>query len=61
EEFQSAIPEGNWMYPATRIQGGLPASFANLPQPARALGMDPQRIADNKAEWVDEFSRALRR
>ena len=61
EEFQSAIPEGNWMYPATRIQGGLPASFANVPRPARALGMDPQRIADNKAEWVDEFSRALRR
>ncbi|MGR3914937.1 MAG: thiamine ABC transporter substrate binding subunit [Gammaproteobacteria bacterium] len=61
EEFQSAIPAGNWMYPVMRLKAGLPAAFAHLPRPARALMIDPQRIAANKAKWVDEFSRALSR
>ncbi|MGR3984696.1 MAG: thiamine ABC transporter substrate binding subunit [Gammaproteobacteria bacterium] len=61
EAFQSAIPTGNWMYPATRLEAGLPAAFGQLARPSRALVIDPRRIAANKAKWVDEFSRALRR
>ena len=30
EPFQSAIPEGNWMYPAKTPAAGLPASFQGL-------------------------------
>ena len=30
EPFQSAIPEGNWMYPAKMPEEGLPASFKGL-------------------------------
>ena len=32
EPFQSAIPEGNWMYPAKLPAGGLPASFQDARQ-----------------------------
>ncbi len=59
DEFQSAIPAGNWMYPVKSIRDGLPPAFAELVQPATILTIDPARIAANKARWVDEFSRAL--
>ncbi len=59
DAFQSAIPTGNWMYPAVTPTAGLPPAFARLVQPAITLHLDPQRIAANKTAWVDEFSRAL--
>ncbi|MGI9310822.1 MAG: thiamine ABC transporter substrate binding subunit [bacterium] len=59
DAFQSAIPTGNWMYPVREIEGGLPAAFDQLVQPTAKLLIDPQRIAANRAAWVDEFSQAL--
>ena len=57
--FQSVIPTGNWMYPVKRV--ALPEAFDTLVQPAASLLIDPQRIAENKGAWVDEFSAALSR
>ena len=61
EEFQSAIPSGNWMYPVTRLKNGLPDSFTQVMRPSKTLLLDPKEISANKAKWVDEFSRALGR
>ncbi|WP_424946957.1 thiamine ABC transporter substrate binding subunit [Candidatus Spongiihabitans sp.] len=57
--FQSVIPTGQWMYPVKNIAGGLPPAFDQLVKPAASLMIDPRRIAENKAAWVDEFSQAL--
>ena len=60
-EFQSVIPESQWMYPVVDLPGGLPAAYAELVQPAARLQLDPHLVAENKAAWVEEFSRALSR
>lgn len=60
EEFQSLIPTGNWMYPVVfPREKGLPAEFRNLVKPVKALMIDAQGIADNKDDWIDEFSQSL--
>src|SRR5690606_16270164 len=40
--FQSAIPEGNWMFPAVVPEGGLPEGFADLPRPEATILLDPE-------------------
>jgi len=57
--FQSLIPTGNWMYPVMFPKDGLPAEFSTLVKPVKALVIDPQGIADNKSDWIDEFNQAL--
>ena len=59
DEFQSAIPTGNWMYPVKYIEGGLPDEFGKLVQPKRTLLIDPGGISQNRSAWVDEFNQAL--
>lgn len=59
ESFQSLIPTGNWMYPVIFPKQGLPAEFRDLVRPIKTLMIDPQGIADNKADWIDEFNQAL--
>ena len=59
DDFQSAIPTGNWMYPVKTPAGGLPPAFAELVRPSAVLRIAPAQVAANKARWVDEFSRAL--
>lgn len=59
EPFQSLIPTGNWMYPVIFPKQGLPAEFRDLVRPIKTLMIDPQGIADNKADWIDEFNQAL--
>ncbi len=59
EPFQSLIPTGNWMYPAVFPESGLPAEFNDLIRPEKSLLIDAQGIADNKADWIDEFNQAL--
>ena len=61
EGFQSVIPTSQWMYPVKRIEGGLPPAYSQLVTPARALLMEPRRVSENKAAWVDEFVEALSR
>ncbi len=59
EPFQTLIPTGNWMYPVIFPKQGLPAEFRDLVRPIKTLMIDPQGIADNKADWIDEFNQAL--
>jgi thiamine transport system substrate-binding protein len=55
EPFQSAIPEGNWMYPARAPAGGLPDAFALLPTPDKTLLTPPEVVAENRRAWIDEW------
>ncbi|MGQ7790901.1 thiamine ABC transporter substrate binding subunit [Faunimonas sp. B44] len=59
--FQSAIPEGNWMYPAVEPEGGLPASFADLPAPEKSLLMTPEEVREHRRPFVDEWLDAMSR
>ena len=59
EPFQILIPTGNWMYPVIFPKEGLPPEFRDLVRPVKTLMIDPQGIADNKADWIDEFNQAL--
>lgn len=59
EAFQTLIPTGNWMYPVIFPKEGLPAEFRDLVRPVKTLMIDPQGIADNKADWIDEFNQAF--
>ena len=59
DAFQSAIPAGNWMYPAIKTQTPPPPQFDQLIKP-RGLLMDAARIAEHKSLWVQEFNQALR-
>ena len=54
EPFQSAIPEGNWMYPA-KLDAPLPPSFEGLPKPGKSLMAEPAEIRANRRAWIDEW------
>jgi thiamine transport system substrate-binding protein len=61
EPFQSAIPEHNWMYPARVPAEGLPASFKNLPQPAKSILTPSETVSANRRAWIDEWLAATSR
>jgi len=61
EPFQTAIPEGNWMYPAVMPESGLPESFEGLAQPERSLLVAPGEVEQNRRAWVDEWLAAMSR
>lgn len=60
EPFQSAIPEGNWMYPVAAVEG-LPASFRSLPKPEKSLLAPPAEVEANRRAWIDEWLAAVSR
>jgi thiamine transport system substrate-binding protein len=59
--FQSAIPEGNWMYPAVTPATGLPPEFAELSEPPISFLMAPDQVQANRAAWIDEWLAAMTR
>jgi thiamine transport system substrate-binding protein len=61
EPFQSAIPEGNWMYPVTSPTAGLPTVFAELPKPEKSLLTSPEDVEANRRAWIDEWLAAMSR
>lgn len=61
EAFQSAMPEGNWMYPAIMPAAGLPASFADLPKPAKSLQFAPEDVRANRRAYIDGWLGAMSR
>jgi thiamine transport system substrate-binding protein len=61
EPFQSAIPEGNWMYPAKMPDEGLPVSFEGLSKPEKSLYAAPEEVEANRRAWVDEWLAAMSR
>jgi thiamine transport system substrate-binding protein len=61
EPFQSAIPEGNWMYPAAEPAAGLPDSFSGLTKPEKSLLMPPEEVERNRRAWIDEWLASMSR
>jgi len=61
EEFQSLIPEGNWMYPARVPEAGLPESFDALIAPERALLFDAEQVAADRRALIDAWLEATTR
>ncbi|MGD8108061.1 thiamine ABC transporter substrate binding subunit [Pantoea sp. FN0302] len=59
EPFQQAIPTGNWMYPVTKT--ALPDGFNTLTVPKTALEFTPQQVAQQRAEWITTWQRAVSR
>jgi thiamine transport system substrate-binding protein len=57
DEFQSAMPTGNWMYPVTDIE--LPKGFEQLTVPQKALSFTPEEIAAKRKPWIREWQSAL--
>lgn len=57
DEFQSAIPTGNWMYPVTDV--ALPEGFAQLTVPAESFSFPAKDIAEHGKSWVREWRNAL--
>ncbi|WP_162063499.1 thiamine ABC transporter substrate binding subunit [Vibrio taketomensis] len=59
EEFQAAMPTGNWMYPVTDIK--LPQGYESLTVPAKALSFTSDQVAENRRAWIREWQSALTR
>jgi thiamine transport system substrate-binding protein len=58
EPFQALVPEGNWMYPVKTPAAGLPASFAGLIEPSKALLATPEEVRKNRRAYIDEWLNA---
>ena len=61
DAFQSAIPEGNWMYPARLPGAGLPEAFAALDRPPRSFMTPPEKVQAERRAWIDDWLAALSR
>jgi thiamine transport system substrate-binding protein len=59
--FQSAIPTGNWMYPAIDLPEGLPLAYNRLVDPAKPLLFPAEEVAEQRRAWVDEWLQAVTR
>jgi thiamine transport system substrate-binding protein len=61
DAFQSAIPEGNWMYPVKTPAAGLPPSFADLIRPAETLAFTPDEVMANRRGFIESWQSAISR
>jgi thiamine transport system substrate-binding protein len=57
--FQSAIPTGNWMYPAVTPADGLPPAFGELGEPPISFLMPPDEVQANRSDWIEEWRMAM--
>ncbi|WP_117235805.1 thiamine ABC transporter substrate binding subunit [Vibrio maerlii] len=57
DEFQSAMPTGNWMYPVTDVE--LPQGFETLTLPQKSLSFGSDEIASKRKGWIREWQSAL--
>jgi thiamine transport system substrate-binding protein len=60
-EFQAAIPETNWMYPAATPPAGLPEGFGTLIRPEVSLLLPADQAAALRDAALDEWRSALAR
>lgn len=59
-EFQSLIPESQFMYPVT-TDAKLPASFRVAAQAKRILNLPTDQVAANLDRWLAEWEKAINR
>ncbi len=57
DEFQSAMPTGNWMYPVTDV--ALPEGFETLSRPSKSLSFTADEVAKMRRTWIREWQSAL--
>ncbi|EGR0403583.1 thiamine ABC transporter substrate binding subunit [Vibrio parahaemolyticus] len=57
DEFQSAMPTGNWMYPVTDVE--LPKGFETLSVPCKSLSFSADEVAKMRKSWIREWQSAL--
>ncbi|HCM0821356.1 TPA: thiamine ABC transporter substrate binding subunit [Vibrio parahaemolyticus] len=57
DEFQSAMPTGNWMYPVIDVE--LPKGFETLSVPSKSLSFSADEVAKMRKSWIREWQRAL--
>ncbi|EGR0692614.1 thiamine ABC transporter substrate binding subunit [Vibrio parahaemolyticus] len=57
DEFQSAMPTGNWMYPVTDVE--LPKGFETLSVPSKSLNFSADEVAKMRKSWIREWQSAL--
>ncbi|HCG7156044.1 TPA: thiamine ABC transporter substrate binding subunit [Vibrio parahaemolyticus] len=57
DEFQSAMPTGNWMYPVTDVE--LPKGFETLSVPSKSLSFSADEVAKIRKSWIREWQSAL--
>jgi len=55
QEFQSAIPLTNVMYPVTDIGDAMPVEFDKLIAPSESLQIAPETVRDERQAWIDEW------
>ncbi len=58
-EFQTLIPETNWMYPAVTPESGLPASFETMIEPGKALMLAGQDVEALRDAAIEEWRATL--
>lgn len=58
-DFQSIIPETNWMMPAGKTRDPLPAAFDALVKPEKTFLMSSDEVAANRKAWIDEWLGAM--
>ena len=59
--FQDVIPQTNWMLPAFETSTSLDPVFGALVQPENALLLDPETVAENRREWIEQWLEAMSR
>lgn len=57
DEFQSAMPTGNWMYPVKDVE--LPKGFETLSVPNKSLSFSADEVAKMRKSWIREWQSAL--
>ncbi|EPQ8524121.1 thiamine ABC transporter substrate binding subunit [Vibrio vulnificus] len=57
DEFQGAMPTGNWMYPVTNVT--LPEGYGSLTMPEKALSFSAEEVAKQRKAWIREWQSAL--
>nr|WP_274614316.1 thiamine ABC transporter substrate binding subunit [Vibrio vulnificus] len=57
DEFQGAMPTGNWMYPVTNVM--LPEGYGSLTVPEKALSFSAEEVAKQRKAWIREWQSAL--
>ena len=58
---QTSIPLGNVMYPVVDLGTEMPEAFDRLVEPASVLLIDPERVRDERRNWIDEWLEASTR
>lgn len=58
-EFQSIIPETNWMMPVAATKEPLPAAFDKLVKPEHTFLFSADEVAANRKAWIDEWLSAM--